>query len=90
MPFDRIVKRVEAAGYDKVYLSKNKWTGLDFQCFDEEKLEQAFRMNGYHVVYPEKMTLKEQIAVLKGASEIAAPAGTLAHNILFAHPPLEI
>lgn len=86
MPFDRIVKRVEAAGYDKVYLSKNKWTGLDFQCFGEEKLEQAFRMNGYHVVYPEKMTLKEQIAVLKGASEIAAPAGTLAHNILFAPP----
>ncbi len=84
MPFDRIVERVKAAGYDKVYLSKSKWTGLDFQCFGEKKLERAFLANGYHVVYPERMTLKEQVAVLKGASEIASPAGTLAHNILFA------
>lgn len=84
MPFDRIIERVEAGGYDKVYLSKSKWTGLDFQCFGEEKLERAFRANGYRVVYPERMTLKEQVAVLKGASEIASPAGTLAHNILFA------
>lgn len=83
MPFDRIVEQVESAGFDKVYLSKSKWTGLDFQCFGEEKLERAFRKNGYHIVYPETMTLKEQVAVLKGASEIATSAGTLAHNILF-------
>lgn len=83
-PFDRIAERVTPAGYKKVYLSKSKWSGLDFQCFGEEKLERAFKENGYRIVYPEKMTLKEQVAVLKGAEEIATTAGTLAHNILFA------
>lgn len=83
-PFDIVRNAVKPAGYEKIYLTKRKWAGLDFQCFGEKELEDVFKRNGYQVFSPEKLSLKQQIALIAGAEEIVTTNGTLAHNILFA------
>lgn len=84
VPFDIVRAAVKPEKYEKIYLTKRKWAGLDFQCFGEKELEDVFKRSGYRVFSPERLSLKKQIALIAGASEIVTTNGTLAHNILFA------
>lgn len=84
-PFNAIRAAVRAKPFDKVYLSRRKFKG-GIKIYGEDKLEKVFKANGYHVVYPEQISLKEQIAYIKGAKEIACVMGSAAHLTLFAAP----
>lgn len=84
VPFDIVRAAVKPEKYEKIYLTKRKWAGLDFRCFGEKELEDVFKRNGYQIFSPEKLSLKKQIALIAGAAEIVTTNGTLAHNILFA------
>lgn len=83
-PFQTAAAAVKAETYEKIYLSRRKFkTGI--KIFGEDKLEKAFKTNGYKIIYPEKLTLKKQIAYIKGAKEIASVMGTATHLSLFAN-----
>lgn len=83
-PFRTAAAAVKAETYEKIYLSRRKFkTGI--KIFGEDKLEKAFKTNGYKIIYPEKLTLKKQIAYIKGAKEIASVMGTATHLSLFAN-----
>lgn len=85
VPFRTAALNVEAASFDRVYLSRGKFKS-SVHIYGEKDLEKVFRDNGYKVVYPETLPLKEQIALIKGAKDIACVMGTAAHLFVFAAP----
>ena len=83
MPYRTVSERVEPKNEEKIYLSRRKFKG-GITIYGEDRLEDAFKKNGFKVLYPERLSLKEQIAYVKGAREIACVMGTAAHLCLFA------
>lgn len=83
LPFRTAAMNVEAKSFDKVYLSRGKFKS-SVHIYGEKDLEDVFCCNGYKVVYPETLPLKEQIAYIKGAKDIACVMGTAAHLVVFA------
>lgn len=50
----------------------------------ERAIEYLFRKNGFTVIYPESLSVTEQISFFSQAKIIASIEGTIAHNVLFA------
>ncbi|GAP72766.1 hypothetical protein SAMD00024442_41_27 [Candidatus Symbiothrix dinenymphae] len=67
----------EGYGFDKIYLSRAALTYR--KTLGEEKIQNIFAKNGYHIVYPEKLLVKEQIAYVKNAKFLAGIGGTALH-----------
>lgn len=84
IPYQTAATSVVAKPYDRIYLSRRKFKG-NFRLIGEEKLEKAFKANGFKVLYPERLRLSEQISYIKGAKEIASVMGTATHLSLFAN-----
>ena len=82
--FDAVRSRVEPSPFKKVYFSRAKFKKRD--VFNEDLFEDYWRDRGFHIVYPEDCTLREEVAYLSGADELVATIGTLSHNFLFAKP----
>ena len=89
LPFQKMATEIEAEPFKKVYFSRRKFKG-GIKIFGEDKLERVFKANGYKVVYPERLSLKEQIAYVKGAKEMACVMGSAAHLSLFAAPKTKL
>lgn len=83
--YARIRKRVEPEAHKRLYLTHRNFKG-QIKCCNEEYFEDYFAAKGFLVVSPEKYSLQEQIALLKGAEEVACMVSTLSHLILFAEP----
>lgn len=49
-------------------------------------MENHFRENGYRVIYPERIPLKDLIFLMDRSEEIVTFSGSVAHNLLFAPP----
>lgn len=56
----------------------------------EKDIERLFSEQGYLVIAPEKYSLAEQIAMIRGAKRIACLSGTLPHNMIFAKDQTEL
>ncbi len=81
LPFRKAAANVPAAKYEKVYLSRRR---LEFgNTCDEEVLERLFTKNGYKVVFPERLSVREQIALMKGAKSVTSLLSSATHNALF-------
>ncbi len=69
---------------EKVYFSR-----LNFQSekdFNEESLKNYFEKHGFHIVYPEKITFLQELAILQHCRIFAATDGSICHNLIFANP----
>ena len=87
IPFDYMKSKVKAKNDDKVYFTRIKLTRNP--VLNEKAVLNVFKQNGYKVVAPETLSLKEQIAYLKGAKSFACWAGTLACQVLFCENGVE-
>ena len=68
--------------YDKIYMSRAKLP-VGKKTHGEEYVQKIFEKNGFHVVYPETMSLTDQVAIVKNARVMAGCAGTALHLALF-------
>lgn len=84
--FDQIRNAVgdELPGYEKVYYTRQKAKGLRDTQIGEKSICKLFKRNGYRIVAPERLTLREQVSILKHCKQMVVIEGTLMHNILFA------
>ncbi len=81
LPFRKAAANVPAAKYKKVYLTRRR---LEFgNTCDEEVLEKLFKKNGYKVISPERLSVKEQISLMKGAKSVVSLLSSATHNVLF-------
>lgn len=88
LPFQYVARKVKGGGTDKIYLSRTKFRAKT-SCFGEDNIEHVFRQNGYKIIYPELLSLREQISYIKDAKEIAGVIGTAMHMELFALNPIK-
>ena len=80
---DKVVNKVTPSNkYEKIYLTRTQLKGgtLDF---GEKSIEGVFRKLGYRVIAPEKYSVKEQIAMMRGCRYLAATEGSISHNAVF-------
>lgn len=88
-PYRKMSESVDAKPFEKVYLTRTKVkSGPKF--YGEKYLEKFFKKNGYEIIAPETMSLREQISCLKGAKSIGAILGTASHLVLFAQEGCEL
>lgn len=68
----------------KIYLSRTYFKEAQRKEIGESKIENIFRKNGFLILYPEKMTLQEQISVFQTAKQIVCINGSIPLNAVFA------
>ncbi len=78
----RNAKKYSQVCHKKVYLSRNMFDRAD--CFNEQWFEHFYKERGYEIIYPETLTLAEQVAIVSQAKQIVCTGGTLSHLLLFA------
>lgn len=78
---DRILAAVPASAHRRVYFSKE----MRGNCrgIGEKPMEEVFAANGYQVFFPERLSMRDTLSVLKGCEVFAASSGTNAHNALW-------
>lgn len=85
LPFKQASSGISPAKYKKVYLTRKYWHNSIGKCFGESEIEKLFENNGFKIIAPEKLSIKEQVAVFKGAEQIAGINGTSFHNAVFSN-----
>jgi capsular polysaccharide biosynthesis protein len=81
----------ESAEAGPVYVSKTRLgSGSTYRLVNEPALEAAFEARGIRIMYPERMTVPEQIARLASASTIVGTVGSAFHTTLFCGRPKRI
>lgn len=96
-PFREVAAQIMGSGSGKpseqpVYLSRGRLTSDRRIIIGEAELEQILRDNGFLVVYPENLSLDEQVRLFNDHTDIFACAGSAAHTVLFTlgHPRLHL
>ncbi len=83
--WDRIAGPPVAAGHPKVFLSRPPGSLRDVENL--QAVEDVFRARDYHVVYPEQLSLAEQIDLVRSARSIASFAGSQMYLCAFQATP---
>ena len=69
--------------YDTIYLSRSKLKDGFRSITNESELEERLRAKGVEIVYPETLTLSQQIMLFNSCKNIIGVQGSALHNILF-------
>ncbi len=78
-----------SSNYDKVYFSRSKYKKGKYDI-GEKRIEDVFKYLGYKVIYPEQLSLDEQLTILHNCSHFAATEGSISHNSIFCKEGTEI
>jgi hypothetical protein len=66
---------------DRIYLSRNRYSRR--RLLNEQDLLPLLRAKGYAVVYPEELSLAEQMAMIKKATHVVGNMGAALSNLCF-------
>lgn len=80
---DKICEGIEPAKEDKIYFTRSALKNKRDYGDGEKKIETLLERIGYKIYSPEKLTLEDQIALLKGCSVFVATDGSISHNAVF-------
>lgn len=82
--FDKVADGIPPDGvHRKLYLSRRRLNIGRAHEYGERAIEEIMSENGYEILYPETMSLSEQISRYRAADVLVSTNGTLAHNILW-------
>lgn len=68
---------------EKIYLSRSRLPTYKRHILGEIQIEQYLAANGWQIVYPEELSVRDQIEVLKHARVISGNAGTAFHLLMY-------
>lgn len=71
---------------ERIYFSRSQLKKGNGNEFGMEVLDDFYRRNGYHLLYPERVPLSKMIGLIRATKVIATVSGSLPHNALFAKP----
>jgi len=86
--YDAIRDSVKPKRYDKVYLTRTKLPNSNL--INEEYFENYYRNQGFYVVAPELLSIKEQVSIMAGVKQLVCTEGTLAHNVVFCQDGIQL
>lgn len=73
------LKLIDGGGSKKIYVSRARLNLNDGGFFCEDLIEKYLLDDGYHVIYPEKMTIQQQLAAYNSAEKIIFAEGSALH-----------
>ena len=74
--------------YEKIYFSRTAiHVGKDY---GEKRIEDVFKYLGYEIIYPEKISFREQVTLLQHCTHFAATEGSISHNSMFCKPGTKV
>jgi capsular polysaccharide biosynthesis protein len=76
--------------YDKIYLSRTKFIKRKGTIAGEAEIEKLFKNNGFTIIYPERLGIKEQISLMKNCKYLAGIQGTAMHLSIFADDSINL
>ncbi|MBQ8473699.1 MAG: glycosyltransferase family 61 protein [Alphaproteobacteria bacterium] len=86
LPFQQMRENVSADKvYERVYVSRAKLPD-SIRTYGEDKVQKIFEKNGFHVIYPETLSLMQQAAIVGNAKILAGCAGSALHLSVFMKP----
>lgn len=68
---------------DKVYFSRTALSKAKSTEFGEKMIENVYKDNGYNILYPEALTLYDQVYIWNNAKHIACLNGSIPLNLVF-------
>jgi len=80
---------VDPAAYEKVYFARPDAEEKK-DIVGEEYFINYYRRLGYEIIRPEKLSIREQVAVMAGVKFFVCSGGTLHHQILFANNEVNV
>ncbi|NYG56865.1 glycosyltransferase 61 family protein [Nocardioides perillae] len=92
--WQRMAASVQPAGEPAVFLSRARFHAenaddelkVRVEARWEEQMERLAGAAGFTVVHPETLSVREQVALLRGARVVAGSAGSALHLAVFAEP----
>ena len=87
--FKAITEKIKPIYNEKIYMQNTDY-GKIKKYYGVSNIETFFQINGYTFIRPDRMSLKKQIALIKGCNQFACINGTLMHNMLFANDNTEL
>jgi len=99
--YDRVINKVQLnrPTYEKIYFSRvhfaakgiSRKNGKYIQReYGEIIIEKIFADNGFKVLYPEELSLEEQIFYINNCNILITTQGTIAHNIIFSKQGIKL
>lgn len=76
-------KPEDSSGKRKVYLSRKLLKKEKRRLANEEEVEKVFSKFGFEIIYPEQISLKEQVELLHQSNVVVGPSGSALHNAAF-------
>ena len=67
----------------KVYLSRSKLLRDKRKLINELDVENAFKKFGFDIIYPETLSLSQQVTLFSTVDVLAGPSGSALHNAAF-------
>lgn len=83
--FWEIMKQVpDEKECEKIYLSRRHFARKHHSIeMGERVVEDIYKKNGYKIIYPEELSMTEQLSYYKSCKVLVSTNGSLAHNILW-------
>lgn len=73
----------------RVYFTRQNFEEAKNKEYGEEEFERFFSQNGFKLVSPEKLSVREQIGYFQNSETVAMVAGTISHNLIFARESIK-
>lgn len=75
--------------HKKIYISRKKWNAKDSKrpvLTNEDAIIRFLKSEGFAVVYPETLSINEQVTLFQNADIVIGEDGSALHNIAFCKP----
>ena len=73
---------VDPSGHERIFVSRGATLDRRRGCRNQEDVERFFADRGFHVFYPEELSLPEQARLFAGARVVAGFAGSAMFNLM--------
>ena len=83
---DTFVPRQTERGTRKVYLSRKHLNSHYRELENSARIERIFKAKGFELIYPEELSITQQIALFSDTAILAGEAGSSLHNSIFCPP----
>ncbi|MGI4746857.1 MAG: glycosyltransferase 61 family protein [Janthinobacterium lividum] len=87
--FQKKMQAIGEGGAKRVFVSRSKLSRREGGFFGDRLLDHYLEAEGYHVIYPERMTIEEQLAAYNGADQLIFSEGSSLHLYALAAKPAQ-
>lgn len=79
-----IQKTVSPLADRKIFISRRRWGNMTRQLINTTEIEEFFAENGFEIIYPEDLSIRDQVEMFSASGVIAGEYGTGLHGSVFA------